>query len=106
MPAVELRHKIAFAAVRGMGYDLATKILDVLPSEADFFALPQKDLAHILQAKNKIIDEDYRRQLLIMADREIEFIEKNAIGVTYFSDSDFPVRLSNAPDSPIILLQG
>ena len=35
----DLLYKMAFASVRGMGVDLAQKILDVLGDEKEFFAI-------------------------------------------------------------------
>ena len=34
MPDEALKYRMAFAAIRGMGIDLAQKLLDVLPDEA------------------------------------------------------------------------
>lgn len=103
MAVDQLKYRIAFAAVRGMGHELAQRILDIVPSEADFFRLPLKELAAMMQIKNKIIEDDYRRQLVVMAERELEFVETNGIGVTYFTDDDFPQRLVDIADAPILL---
>ena len=103
MAEVELKYKIAFASVRGMGYDLANKILDIIPSEESFFEMTEKDLAATLQVKNRIIDKDYRLKLISNAEKEIDFIEKNDIGVTYFTDDEYPTRLRDAQDAPLLL---
>ncbi len=103
MPDEALKYRMAFAAIRGMGIDLAQKLLDVLPDEAAFFTASGGELQRLLQSRSKISDSGYRRKLLDMAEEEIRFIRDNGINVTYFTDPDFPARLLNAPDAPILL---
>lgn len=97
-----LRYRIAFASLRGMGYDLAQKILNVIPTEKDFFDISEHELQSLLQSKVKITEYAYRQERLERADKELEFITKKSIGVTYFTDSDYPTRLSHANDAPIL----
>ena len=103
MDGVQLKYKIAFASVRGMGYDLAQRILDIVPSEQSFFEMRGDELAALLLVKSRITDNEYRSQLLVNAEKEIDFIDKNNLGVCYFTDEDYPPRLANAHDAPIIL---
>lgn len=98
-----LQYHIAFASLRGMGYDLAQKILGVLPSEKDFFDIPEKELQNIMQSKAKITEYAHRQELLSKALIETEFVIKNNIGITYFTDSNYPTRLCHAQDAPILL---
>lgn len=102
MTEQDLLYRIAFASVRGMGYDLAHKILDIIPSEKDFFSISQKELEQIFGSRTKITSQAYRLNILEQAKKETEFVIKNKIGVTYFNDIDYPTRLANAPDSPIL----
>ncbi|MGM9802598.1 MAG: DNA-processing protein DprA [Muribaculaceae bacterium] len=99
----ELTYRIAFASVSNMGIELAKKFLDVLPSEKDFFAISQRELQLITNSKSKITSSDYRNKKLEMAKREIDFIAKNNIKPLYFTDKDYPSRLLNAPDAPIMV---
>lgn len=98
-----LLYRIAFASIRSMGYDLAQKILAIIPSEKDFFEIPEKELQSLLQTKVKMTEDSYRRDILNKALLEIEFITKNDINVTYFTDENYPTRLAHAQDAPIIL---
>lgn len=102
MTEQDLLYRIAFASVRGMGYDLAHKILDIIPSEKDFFSISQKELEQIFGSRTKITSQAYRLNILEQAKKETEFVIKNKIGITYFNDIDYPTRLANAPDSPIL----
>lgn len=103
MDSTLLTYRIAFASVSGIGIDLANKFLEVIPSEKDFFTMSEKDLQEITNSRSKIIGFAYRQKCLELAKKEIEFIEKNGIKVSYFTDNDFPTRLLNAPDAPILI---
>ena len=59
-----LIYRIAFASVRSMGYDLAQKILDVIPSEKDFFSISEKEMQNLLQTKVKLTEYAYRQELI------------------------------------------
>mgnify|MGYP001041218656 CR=1 FL=1 len=98
-----LKYKIAFASIRGMSVELAQKMLDVIPDEEYFFKVSQQELSTKLQTKNKIIDSNYRKKLMQAAEEELKFIGDHGISLLYFTDTNFPVRLLNAPDAPILL---
>lgn len=99
----ELIYRIAFATIRGMGVDLAQKILDVMPHEKDFFSMSDKDLKEITKSRSKITEKSYRNKCLLKAEHELEFIRKNHISLRYFKDEGFPQRLLQVEDSPIML---
>ena len=98
-----LKYRIAFSSIRGMGCELARTILDIVPSERDFFEMKKAELARLLPVKSRVLGDDYRRQLLDSTAKELEFIDKNGIGVAYFTDSDFPRRVAATPDGPVLL---
>lgn len=98
-----LTYRIAFAALRGMGYDLAQKILEIIPSEREFFCMAEKELQDLLHTKVKMTDYAYRQELLDKAQKETDFVIKNNISATYFTDNNYPKRLSHAQDAPILL---
>ena len=100
--ADNLCYRIAFASLRGMGYDLAQKILGVIPTEKEFFEISEKELQSLLQTKVKITEQAYRTEQLEKARQEVEFVTKNKIKTTYFTDEDYPVRLTQAQDAPIL----
>lgn len=94
---------MAFGMVTGMGVDLANKILEVIPSERDFFQMPQRDLEAIAGRKHKMLSAEYRASVLESARRELDLIAKKGIKYYYFRDSDYPSRLLHASDAPILL---
>lgn len=96
-------HRIAFAAIRGMGVELAQRIIDIIPSERDFFAIDERELKAITGSRSKVWSRSYRDQMLVKAERELQFVRSKNIQVSYFTDATFPQRLLNAPDAPILL---
>lgn len=98
-----LIYKMAFASIRGMGIDLAKKFLEVISCEKDFFDMSEKDLRTLTSSNAKICDKEYRQDLLEKAKRELEFINKKNISVSYFTDDDYPRRLLEANDAPLLL---
>lgn len=99
----DILYRMAFAGMRGMGVELAQRLLDVVASEEEFFALSDSDLKSITGSRSKVWEHAHRDEMLRKAERELEFVESKNIKVLYFTDSDFPQRLLNASDAPILL---
>ena len=98
-----LAYRIAFASLQGMGVDLARKLLDVVGSEEQFFAMSEKDLRSLTRGRSKIYRDDYRRECLDKAVAEETFVSDHKIGAVYFTDSSYPRRLLEAPDAPAMI---
>ncbi len=99
----DILYRMAFAGMRGMGVELAQRLLDVVASEEEFFALSDSDLKSITGSRSKVWEHAHRDEMLRKAERELEFVESKNIKVLYFTDTDFPQRLLNASDAPILL---
>lgn len=99
----ELLYRMAFASIRGMGYELAQRILDVIPTEMEFFSMGEGDLRSITGRRSKVWERAYRDEMLRKAEQELKFVEDKHIKVLYFRDDDYPRRLSEASDAPILL---
>ena len=95
--------RIAFASLQGMGIDLARKLLDVVGSEQQFFAMSEKDLRQLTHGRSKIYSDAYRRECLQRAMKEEVFVREHGIRATYFTDKDYPHRLLEAPDAPAMV---
>ena len=97
-----LLYRIAFASVRGMGIDLGRKILDVI-DERTFFGMSEQELRRLTGSRSQMCSTTYRRSLLERAEREMQFLADNNVSARYFTDDDFPRRLLEAPDAPLML---
>lgn len=99
----DILYRMAFAGIRGMGVELAQRLLDVVGSETEFFAMSDSDLKSITRSSSKVWERAHRDEMLRKAERELEFVESKNIKVSYFTDADFPQRLLNASDAPVLL---
>ena len=98
-----LGYRIAFPNLQGMGIDLARKVLDVVGSEEQFFAMSEKELRTLTHGRSKIYRDDYRREVLQRAAAEEAFVREHGIATTYYTDAAYPHRLLDAPDAPAMI---
>lgn len=98
-----LTYRIAFASLRGINRVMAEQILARCGDERNFFESGERQLDSMMGFKSKLFDEDYRRKLVERAKKETEFIFDNNIKPLYFGDDDYPYRLGDADDAPLML---
>lgn len=96
-------YRMAFAALKGINSALAQEILDRTGSEEAFFNASASQLGAMLGYGIKILDDTYRAQLLEKAAREADFVAAHNIATLYFTESDYPARLTDCEDSPLML---
>ena len=96
-------YRIAFASLQGMGVDLARKLLDVVGSEEEFFAMSEKQLRELTRGRSKIYGDTYRQECLHRAEQEESFVREHNIKAIYFRDEVYPHRLLEAPDAPAMV---
>lgn len=99
----EILYRMAFAGIRGMGVELAQRLLDIIPSEKDFFAISECELKSITGSRSKVWERSFRDEVLRKAETELSFVEQKKVKVLYFTDDNYPKRLLNAPDAPVLL---
>ncbi len=98
-----LKYQIAFASIRGINRLMADELLARVGDERQFFELSQSQLAAVMGASNRIFDERYRASLLERARREEEFVENHSVRTYYYRSADYPGRLAEAEDAPLML---
>jgi DNA processing protein len=98
-----LKYKIGITLIKGIGSNLAKNLIAYLGSVEAVFAEKQNNLAKIPGIGEVLSHEIVSQDVLRRADEEIEFIEKNKIQTSFYTDRNYPYRLKECPDSPIIL---
>lgn len=98
-----LIYKMAFASLRGMNRALAGELLARTGSERAFFEMSERQLGAVMGFGNRLFGEPYRSAVLEQARRESDFVEASGIRALYFDDDDFPVRLADCDDAPLLL---
>lgn len=98
-----LIHRIAFASLRSLTPALAGEILARVGSEQDFFDMPSERLAACIGFRNRLFDRAVRDKALSEATDEADFIARKNIKTIYFTDADYPRRLLECDDAPLML---
>ena len=99
----QLRYRIALAAIKGMNRLLAEKLIELTGDVSVFFTLSQKELSHLTGLDSSLFSEVERGRVLRMASDEVEFIRKKGITPLFLTDNDYPQRLLECDDAPIML---
>ena len=99
----ELLYKIAITQISGVGSITAKKLISKCGSAEAVFKEASSCLLKISGINKQILHSIRQKDLFRIADREINFILKNDIHVLYFLDEDYPFRLKQCIDSPVLL---
>lgn len=100
---MDLVYRIAFASLKGLSRTFADEIISRLGSEELFFTAPERQLACVLGFNNKLLARSYRDQVLEKARREADFVSRNNVKAIYYTDADYPCRLNDCDDAPLML---
>lgn len=98
-----LKYKIGITLIKGIGCNLAKNLIAYVGSVEGVFREKQHNLAKIPGIGEVLSNEIVSQNVLARAEKEIEFIAKNNIQTYYYTDRDYPYRLKECPDSPIML---
>lgn len=99
----QLRYKIGITLIKGIGNVLAKNLIAYVGDVEAIFLESPKKLAKIPGIGELLSAEIAQQDVLKQADKEIEFINKNGIIPLYYTDENYPFRLKECADSPIIL---
>lgn len=99
-----LKFKIGITLINGIGNNLSKNLIAYLGNEEAVFKEKKSALSKVPGIgevlAQKIVDQ---QQVLQRAEEEIEFIVKNNIQYYYYTDNDYPYRLKECYDAPLIL---
>lgn len=98
-----LAYRIAFASLRGMNRVMAGELLSRTGSEEQFFKMSERQLAAAMGFRNRLFDADYRAKMLERGEREADFVASSKIRPLYYTDGEYPTRLADADDAPLML---
>lgn len=98
-----LAYKIAISLIPGIGAVTARNLIAYVGSVEGVFQEKEKNLLKIPGVGEVNAQKVVRQNVLERAKREIDFILKNRIQTYFYLDEDYPARLKNCSDAPIIL---
>ena len=99
----ELLYQVALTFITGVGDVLAKKLVSFCGSPELIFREPKKMLRRIPRISDQLISSISNKEILLRAEREIAFIEKYRIKPLFYFDKEYPLRLKNCIDSPVML---
>jgi len=98
-----LLYQIALTLVPGIGDVLGKKLVTYCGSAEAVFKEKKKLLEKVPRIGEKILDAMSDKSILARAEKELAFLDKFRITTLFFLDKDYPFRLKNCIDSPVLL---
>lgn len=97
-------YRIALSMTPRVDAEVIRKMTDEGISPEDFFSLGTTELSERLGLNQSIrFEKMAREEALFAARKEMEAITHHRIRTLYLGDNDYPVRLSQIPDAPVVL---
>ena len=104
MESKDTVYKMAFAFLKKMNVTLLREIFDKNISPKEFFTLPTKALISKLAIRNEHeFDKIAREEAVAQANKEFNQIKNHNISPLFLFDEDYPERLAETFEPPIIL---
>lgn len=99
----QLLYKIAISLVPGIGVILARNLIAYIGSIEEVFREKPKTLMKV-PGIGEVNARRFRHpEILERAEKELEFIVKNNISTCFYLDKNYPRRLFNCSDAPILI---
>ena len=98
----DLKYKIGIGLIPGVGDILAKKLISYCGGVEAVFCEKKQALMKVPNVGEVLANSILNHNILKKAEKEIDFIFRNHIQYSFYLDDDYPVRLKNCPDSPVI----
>lgn len=100
---MSLFHQIALSRLPGIGSVLARNLLSFFGNEEEVFKAKSKHLSKVPGIGPKTRELIINHEVFKFAEDELKFIDKYKIKPYFLTDADYPKRLKNCTDAPILL---
>ncbi|MDR2040573.1 MAG: DNA-processing protein DprA [Bacteroidales bacterium] len=97
-----LKYKIGIGLIPGIGDIMAKKLISYCNGPEAVFKERKEVLMKIPGVGEMLASSITRQDILQKAEKEIDFIHRHQIGYSYYLDDNYPQRLKNCPDAPVI----
>jgi DNA processing protein len=101
----ELLYRIGITLIEWVGHINAKRLIGACGSAEAVFKEKKSNLIKIEGIGEFLAQAVIKQKVLARAEKEIKFIEKHQITPLYYLDKNYPLRLKQCIDSPIILYQ-
>jgi DNA processing protein len=96
-------YEIALTLIPGIGDAMGKKLVTICGGAEAVFREKKQLLARVPRVGQKVLEALSDKTILERAEKELAFIEKFRISTLFFLDADYPFRLKNCIDSPVLL---
>ncbi|GHT36892.1 DNA processing protein DprA [Bacteroidia bacterium] len=96
-------YQIALTMINGIGDILGRQLLQEFGDAESIFKAKLPQLERIPGIGRILISEIKRAEVLLKAEKELSFIEKNKIACYFITGKNYPFRLRECPDAPLLL---
>lgn len=99
----KLLYQIALTKIEGVGDILARNLMEFFGDEEQIFRTSKKDLMSVDGISTVLSSEILNPEVFRKAEKELNFVRKNNIKTYFFTDHDYPYRLKECIDAPVLL---
>ncbi|MCE5204931.1 MAG: DNA-processing protein DprA [Porphyromonadaceae bacterium] len=96
-------YQIALTQIKGVGVMHARNLMEVVGDEEAIFRDDARKLESIPRITRRLIQEIRDPDVLRQAEKELEFVRKNNLKILFYTDTEYPQRLTQCLDAPILL---
>lgn len=95
-------YQIGLTMINGIGDILARQLLESVGDAEAIFTEKQRLLEKIPGIRGALAAEIKRPEVLLRAEKELSFVQKNNISIYFLTDTHYPERLGECPDAPVL----
>lgn len=103
MNTTERHHQIALSMLQGVGPKTARLLVAYMGSASAIFESKASLKTTVPGFSRERFRSLNRTKALIDAEQTMKFVEKNKISTHFFASNEYPYRLKQCPDAPIVL---
>lgn len=100
----DLIYQLALTFVPGLGPATQRKIIRIA-SAKELWNFSEKELKKVFRKKPDLLSEFRSEKYLTLAEKEIDFCENNGIEILNYGDDNYPEKLRDCVDSPLIFFK-
>ncbi|MCL2596662.1 MAG: DNA-processing protein DprA [Paludibacter sp.] len=99
----DLQQIIALTLINGIGNILAKNLIAYLGSVEAIFKEKSQNLAKIPGIGTVLSKEIVNQNVMERAEKEVEFIEKHKLSTYFYLEKNYPFRLKECEDAPVLM---
>ena len=100
---MDLLYTLALTKIKGVGLATARNLLSHFGSAETLFLAPRAELESIRGIGPQLAAAIHRSTILAEAEAELRYLEQHGIQALHYEASNYPERLKNCPDAPLLL---